>query len=251
MAKGSELDELAVQMESAVDKFIGNQHASPNFVLMRFAADKSTGAYPQAKRDTSKEYFEDDGDPYRDRLPAVLAQPIVLKLARSAKWTDVLSSNLWSEGYLVTEKALELFKQFDLGLAGQYRAEVQSGKDKRPYTYLFIANHVTLDDLDFSRSEFYVADMLGSPKYVTKVASVEDFQTKRKQAFEGSFEGNGKFSKIACKKLQLKTQHVPKAAVFGIATLGTDMYIHRDLYQALRDANITGLEFKRNNKIFD
>jgi hypothetical protein len=247
----SELDELAFQMESAVDRFIGDQNASQNFVLMKFAADQSTGAYPQAKRESDKEFFENTGDAYLDRLPVALHEPISLKLAPSAKWTDVLSSDLWSEGYLVNEKTLGIFEQFDLGLAGKYQVEVQSRKDKKAYTYVFFANHVTVEDIDFGKSEFYVADMLGSPKHLIKIASQEEFQVKRQQAFEGKLEDHKKFSRVTFKKMQLKPERVPKAAVFGIGTLGTELYIRRDLYESLRNAKVSGLEFKRNNKLFD
>jgi hypothetical protein len=50
----SELDALTVRMETAVNRFIGDQNASKNFFLVHLATDNSVGAYPQAKLDKSK-----------------------------------------------------------------------------------------------------------------------------------------------------------------------------------------------------
>lgn len=252
MEDHSELDELVFQIESEVDRFIGEQFASQNFVDVRFATDKSVGDYPQAKLDTSKEYLEDDGDLYKDRFPKSLHEPIILKLKGTAKWTDVLSSELWSEGYLLSDKALAVFEQFDLGNSKKYKAEVRRRKEVERYTYLFVANHVSMEDLDIENCEFYLEDMLGSPKHLVEVTSSDDFALKKKQAFEGELEGSSRFNRLAYKKATFRAGHAPKPVIFGMGKLSaTDVYIRQELYQALREAGVTGLEFRRNNKLFD
>jgi len=252
MKDRSELDELAFQMENAVDRFIGNQNASPNFVMVRYATDESAGNYPQAALDESKTYLEDDGDPYRDRFPKSVAKPIQLKLRCAAKWTDVLSTDgLWSEGFLTTPDALSVFTQFPLGNTRQYTAEVKHGKQNKAYTYLFFANHVALEDVDFKKSEFYIADMIGSPQSVIKVATADDFLKKREQLSQGEVEGFRRFSRLECKRIQFLPRHAPGASVFGLGTLGGRMYVRQELYEALRAVGVTGLAFKRNNMLFD
>lgn len=245
-----EVDELVVEMKSAVDRFVGDQNASKNFVLTKFAADDSTGAYPQANLDKSKKYLEDDGHHYRDRFPTIY-EPIVLRLNRSAKWTDVLSAQLWSEGYLLSERALEVFEKFDLGRTKKYTAEVRKGKEARKYTYLFLANHVVMEDVNFSKSEFYIANMIGSPQSMIKVTSDEDYEQKRSKAASGELDGFGEFSRLDCKCLKFKRGRVPKSAIFGLGQFGVDMYFRQELYVALRQSNISGFEFRRNNKLFD
>jgi hypothetical protein len=146
----SELDEFAFQMESAVDRFVGNQDAPQSLVQVRFAADASVGNYPQAARDKRHVYLEDDGSPYRDRFPESVRELVQLKLCPAAKWTDVLSSELPSEGFLLSDRALSIFGRFPLGNARQYKAEVSGGRERRAYTYLFFANHITHDDIDFT-----------------------------------------------------------------------------------------------------
>lgn len=250
MTERSELDELAIQMRSEVDRFIGDQNASKNFVLIDFAADDSTGVYPQAKLATKDEYSDDDGDAPYDSFPVPIRKgPINLKLARGAKWTDVMSSQLWSEGFLLNDKAMEVFGKFELENTKAYPATVTKGREKREYNYLFIANHFSLDDVDFVNSEFYLADMLGSPLRMIQIDSPQDLIEKRKAAMSGTMENTEKFSRVDCKKIQLKK--TPKAAIFGTRNLNVDMYVTADLYQALRASGITGLQFKRNNMLFD
>ena len=105
--------------------------------------------------------------------------------------------------------------------------------------------------MDIDQCEFYLADMLGSPQRLVEVTSIEDFQQKREQALEGELEGSKRFYGLRYKKLTLRAGQAPQPAVFGVARLGTTMYISKELYTALRQAGVTGLEFKRNKRLFD
>jgi hypothetical protein len=246
-----EVDELAFRMESAVDRFVGDQNAPQSLVQVTFATDETVGNYPQAARDNRHVYLENDGGEYEDRLPKSLREPLELKLRPSAKWTDVLSSDFWSEGYMLSDRALAVFDRFPLGRSAQYKAVVAGRREQRPYTYLFTANHITHDDIDFPRSEFYISDMIGTPLQLIEIGSAEEFDQKRRQINQGEMEGFKRFSGLRPKRIQLKPGHAPQAAIFGLGTFGTDMYVRRELYEALRDAGVTGLEFKRNNKVFE
>lgn len=246
----SELGEFAIRMERAVDRFIGNPDASQSFVEVSFAADSSVGEYPQAALDQSCVYLEDDGDPYLDRFPKSVLEPIQLKLRAKAKWTDVLSSDLWSEGFLLSELALSAFAPFALGNTKNYSAEVCRRKERRAYWYVFTANHITPEDIDFKKSEFYVADMIGTPKELIEVKSAAEFDRKRELISQGELEGVKRFSRLQFKSVRLKPKRAPRAAVFGLGTFSPIMYMRRELCDALRRAGVTGLEFKRNNLIF-
>lgn len=237
-------------MRSAVDRFIGNPDAPQDFVEVTFATDDSVGDYPQAALDQTRVYLEDDGDLYHDRFPTAVHEPVRLKLRAKAKWTDVLSSDLWSEGFLLSERAGAVFAAFDLGRSKAYPAEVTRRKEVRAYTYLFAANHVTHADVDFGRSEFYVADMIGTPKRLIEVASATDYDRTRDRVVRGELDGVKQFSRLQFKKLCLKPDRVPRAAAFGLGTFGVATYVRRGLCDALRLAGVTGLEFKRNNMIY-
>lgn len=92
--------------------------------------------------------------------------------------------------------------------------------------------------------------MIGSPLRLIEIASADDYNQKRTQVSQGEMEGVKRFSGLRFKSMHLKPNHTPQAAIFGLGTFGTQMYITRELYDALREAEVTGLEFKRNNKIF-
>jgi hypothetical protein len=64
-------------------------------------------------------------------------------------------------------------------------------------------------------------------------------------------EGFKRFSRLECKRIHFRLRHASTASVFGLGTLSSNMYVRRELYEALRDAGVTGLDFKRNNKLFD
>jgi hypothetical protein len=169
----------------------------------------------------------------------------------AAKWTDVLSSELPSEGFLLSGHALAIFEQYPLGNARQYQAAVKGRREQRAYTYVYFANHITHDDVDFRRSEFYIADMLGDPQRLIEIVSADDFDQKRKQINRGELEGCKRFSALRFKSMRLKPQRAPQAAFFGLGPFSsTEVYVRRELYEALRHAEVTGLEFKRNNKIY-
>ena len=81
----SELDDFAESMETEIDRYLGKQIGSDNYVEVSCAVDKSVGDYPQAAMDESKEYLEDDGDLYHDRFPTSLHEPILLKTEAEGK----------------------------------------------------------------------------------------------------------------------------------------------------------------------
>lgn len=251
MSDAAELNDLVFQAVTAVDRFVGNQNASQSYVRVRFATDDSVGEYPQAAIPDSEKYLEGNGEPYQQDCPVVKKQPVPLKLRRAARWTDVLSSDLWSEGWLVNEKAIGLLKGFPLGNHLEVPAVVQRRKETRSYSYVFIANHVSLEDVDFARSAFYVADMIGSPVGSIEVESAEDLAQKRRNVNAGAVEGFKRFSRVECQRLQFRKGRAPQAAVFGLGSVGIEMYLTRELCVALRRAGVTGLEFRRNNKLFN
>lgn len=248
----SELDDVAKSVEKEIDDFLGRQFGSRNYIEVAFAADKSVGDYPQAMLDDSRPYLEDDGDLYLDRFPKSLREPILLDFSPKAKWTDVLSSDLWPQGYLLNRKAKSIFDNFGLGNVNVYKAEVRDGAGAtQEFEYLFAANQVSLEDLDFSQCEFYLADRLGRPLHPVEVTSAEDFERKRVQAVNGKLEGSRRLYSINFKKLTFRSGHTPESAIFGVGRLDSTAYFSWELYFELDQARVTGLEFKRNRRLFD
>ena len=117
-----------------------------------------------------------------------------------ARWTDVLSSNLWSEGHLFNQKAVTVFKRCDLGEFREYPAIVRDHTGSaHPLTYLHIRNVIPPTAIDFGRSEFYIAEMLGIPN---GPAAVNSFRRLAGEATAGRCGRVGRMRTVQQDRLQ-------------------------------------------------
>ena len=250
------LDAAIERLEALADKPVAAQEASPDYWELNFAADESVGDFPQAVLPETFQWGETEAIG-ADGFPAVAVPEQELQPA--AHWTDVLSSNFpprdnpsaFSEGYLLNDKALAVFKQCNLGEFREYPAIVrdQTGA-ARSLTYLHIGNVIPPTAIDFERSQFYLADMLGLPKGPVAVNSFEEWLEKQRQAREGELDGCEEFSKIQYKKLFFRSGHTPSVELFRLARLGISVYISARLKDAIVNSGITGLEIKPNKRLF-
>jgi hypothetical protein len=185
----------------------------------------------------------------KDGFPAV---PIPEQdLQPTAHWTDVLSSNLWSDGYLLNEKALAAFRQCNLGEFREYPATVLDHTgSRRSFTYLYLLNHVPPTAIDFERCEFYVTDMVSHPLGPVAVASFEDLLKKREQARKGELVGGEKFSRVEYKTLYFRPGQRPTVDLFRLSQLGIRVYITTRLRNAITESGITGSEILPNKRLF-
>jgi len=109
---------------------------------------------------------------------------------------------------------------------------------------------VTEDDVDFARSECFLVDMLGQPIREISITDQEDFNQKTQEAQDGNLPGSEPFCLIAIGKVQLLSGHVPQADIFGMSQLDTRIYVSAALRDALLDAEVSGLDFKQNTRLF-
>ena len=242
------LDVVAERLEALADEPVAGHDASPDYWELRSATDESAGDYPQARLCEPHDWGESEGlGP--DGFPAV---PIPEQgLQPTARWTDVLSSSLWSDGHLLNQKALAVFKRCDLGDSREYPAIVRDhAGSARPLTYLHIRNVIPPTAIDFERSEFYLAEMLGIPKGPAAVNSFEDWLVEQRRAFAGELDGCERFSRIAYKKLFFRPGHAPSVDYFTLERLGITVYISRRLKEAIVNSGITGLEIRPNKRLF-
>ncbi|TWT89263.1 hypothetical protein [Stieleria varia] len=250
--KKSSLDEAAEQLELRSQSISKGRSGSDSVVELSFCLDEDiVGVYPQAAPPKANGDFQDDGYLYFDRFPEPAGNPIELRLQSGAEWTDVLSASIKYFCLLVNSTALEVFKRFDLGNVKYYEAAVLGKKkEKRDYTYIFICNHVTLDDVDFPRTECFLVDMLSDPLGEIAVVDKADYLAKVQQANEGSLPDSEPFSRIAMGKVQLLPGHAPSADIFGMSQLDTKTYVSTPLRDALLKAGVSGLQFASNTRLF-
>jgi hypothetical protein len=241
-------DVVAEQLEAAANQPVIAQDASPDWWELSFAADETVGDYPQALPPDSHDWGGSAGlGP--DRFPV---GPIPEQtLQKRAHWTDVLSSNLWSDGYLLNDKALAAFKQCDLGEFREYPASVRDKTGSaRPLTYLYVRNIIEPTGIDFGRSEFYITDMVSQPMGPVTVTSLEDLTEKKELARKGTLEGSEKFSRIDYKRLTFAPGQKPSVDIFKLSGLGARVFISARLRDAIVNSGITGLEIRPNKRLF-
>ncbi len=93
-------DIAAERLEAAADKPMAAQDASPDYWELKFATDESVGDYPQAMSleeedwDESEDQIDESDGIGTDGFPTLPSGLPELELQSTAKWTDVLSSNL-------------------------------------------------------------------------------------------------------------------------------------------------------------
>lgn len=246
------LDKAAEQMEDNANSISKGRTGTESFAELSYCLEVDViGEYPQANPVDNKAFI-DDGYLYLDRFPEPASDPIEYQLVKGAYWTDVLSASLRYLCYVVNSKALEVFKKFDLGNVRYYNAVVTDNKNiKQDYTCIFLCNHISVDDIDFSRSECFLVDMISQPIGKISITDKEDFLKKSDEANEGTLPDSEEFSHIAIGKVQLLPGKTPSASIFGMGQyLGSKVYVSTPLRDALIDAGITGLKFKENSRLF-
>lgn len=243
-------DVVAEQLEALADAPAAGNEASRDYWELSAASDETVGDYPQALAVDPPNQGESEGlGP--DGFPAAAGESWELELQPAALWTDVLSSSLWSAGYLLSDRALATFRGCDLGDHRTYATTVRdSAGEARPYTYLYLKNPVPPTAVDFGRSEFYIAGMLGQPGAPIAVDSFEDWQEQRRRARAGEIEGVKRFSTLDYKALRLRPGHAPAADLFTLEGMGIRVYITTRLRDAIVAAGLSGLEIRPNKRLF-
>jgi hypothetical protein len=154
-------------------------------------------------------------------------------------------------GHLFNETALTVFKRFNLGTFREYPVTVRDRKGgARTLTYLLIRNAIPPTSIDFARSEFYLADMVGHPQAPVAITSFEDWSEKLDLANKGQLAGCERFSRLDFKKLVLHRNHLPTVDLFKLGRLGIRVYISARLKDAIVSSDITGLEIRPNKSLF-
>lgn len=138
MAKKKHLfDVVAEKLETMAARPAADQDPSPDYWELHFPLARREATpikVDPAVYDGGQEGLGPDGFP-KVPIPE-------MKLKGSGRLTDVVLTELpvsWSVGYLYSEKALAVFKQFELGIFREYPVAVSGGKDiVHPLTYLLI-----------------------------------------------------------------------------------------------------------------
>lgn len=167
-----------------------------------------------------------------------------IELYKSAKLTDLISTAAFSAyAYLLSKKALDIFKKFNLGRYRIYPATVYHKGAEHEYGVLHFTNDL-IDHLDFTRSKFYVANILGGYEFDIEINSKEDYEKKRKQVKNAEYPNTEEWWYVNLKWGVWK-EKMTVTDLFTIFSSDSNPYVSKELSEEILNKELTGFEFKR------
>ncbi len=175
--------------------------------------------------------------------------PIIFErigLYKSSKLTDNISSAAISaHAFILSKRALELFKQFNLGEHKIYPATIYHKGVANEYDVLHFTNDFQTE-LSFQNSKFYVANILGSYEFDISIDSKEDYVKKRLLVKNAEYPGTEKWWSVRLKYgvfINGKKTNTPD--LFTIFSSSENPYVSAELAQAIIDNELTGFQLYR------
>ncbi|MEX0793958.1 MAG: hypothetical protein WD045_12540 [Pirellulaceae bacterium] len=221
------------------------QTASTTVWELHHSSDSKTcGNYPQAVFATDPDFGDSDGLTKSGYPPR---RSYELKMQRNAKWTDVLSSHLWSDGFLMTYDAAAVLETGSLGDYRKYDVTVLD-HDATPWSlcYLYFKNTIQLDAIDYAQSSFLLVDILSDPIRTIRLKSKTDFERTTVAAREGTLKGCERFSRIAPKQVFLNAKDRPTCDIFRLARFGPCFFASQRLCNTIESNELSGIDICEN-----
>lgn len=183
-------------------------------------------------------------------LPKVPVKFEQIKIHKTSKLTDCISTAaIAAHAFLLSKRALDIFQQFDLGNYNIYPATIFHNHAAHEYGVIHFVNDLQ-PKLDFAKSKFYVADMLGSYQFDVDVKSEEDYEAKRLLIKEGEYPNTEKWSYLSL-KWGVFQNGIITPDIFTIFSSSTTPYITTRLAQTIFDNELTGFKIERAYNIAD
>jgi hypothetical protein len=167
-----------------------------------------------------------------------------IELYSTSKLTDSISTGAISAyAFILSHKAIEVFKQCDLGKYKIFPATVVHKENEFDYYVLQFINDFNTD-LDFNQSKFYVANMLSGYEFDIKIKDINDFKNKFQLVHKGEWPGTEEYWYIRL-KLGVFKKETTLNDIFSIDSSTINPYISSKLRHLIIDNKLTG--FKINN----
>ncbi|KAA9345890.1 hypothetical protein [Adhaeribacter soli] len=173
-----------------------------------------------------------------------------IELYKSSKLTDLISTAAISaHAFVLSKKALDVFRYFKLGNHKIYPATVYHKQNAHEYGILHFVNDLH-GGLDFSKSKFYVANLLGGYEFDIDVTDEEDYKNKQQLVKTAQYPNTKKWWFVRLKWGVFK-KGVSQPDIFNISSSNIEPYVSYDLAQAVVENGLTGFEFKRAYNLQD
>lgn len=162
-----------------------------------------------------------------------------IELRKSSKLTDCISTAAISaHAFIISDKALMVFRRFDLGRHAVYPATIFHKDVVAQYHVLHFVNDAQ-DQLDCTRSKFHITDILGRPKGPIEIKSLKQLEDNARRVHEGEFPGTKKYDFVRM-TVGYFVRGFSTPDVFTIKFAGTDIYISIRLAEAIESEGLTG-----------
>ena len=158
----------------------------------------------------------------------------------TSKLTDCISdAAISAHGFILSDKALEVFRKYDLGTYKIYPMNLYHKSVKYDYGFLHILNDM-IDLIDFERSTFFVEKLIGGHAFDIQIKDKADFIEKRKSAGNGTLEGTEKYWDVSFKSAVFKNVNPPD--FFTLTGCGVTKFITKNLKEEISKNKFTGFE---------
>jgi hypothetical protein len=173
-----------------------------------------------------------------------------IKIHKTSKLTDCISTAaIAAHAFLLSKRTLDIFRQFDLGNYKTYPATVFHNDVAHEYGVIHFVNDLH-SKLDFAKSKFYVADMLGSYQFDVDVTDEKDYESIRQLIKQGEYPNTEKWSYLSLKFGVFQNGIIPPD-IFTIFSSSTNPYITTRFAQTIFDNELTGFKIERAYNIAD
>jgi len=169
-----------------------------------------------------------------------------IELYKSSKLTDNISTAAISaHAFILSKRAIEVFKQFNLGEHKIYPATIFHNRIANEYGVLHFTNDLQVE-LDFQNSSFYVANILGSYEFDISIDNKEDYEKKRMLVKNAEYPGTEKWWYVRLKYgVFINGKETRTPDIFTIFSSSENPYISAQLAQAIIDNELTGFQLDR------
>lgn len=169
-----------------------------------------------------------------------------IELYKSSKLTDNISTAAISaHAFVLSKRALDVFRQFDLGEYKIYPATIFHKGIANEFGVLHFTNDLQ-GELDFKKSKFHVSNILGSYEFDIPINSQDDYEKKRQLVKNAEYPGTEKWWYVNLKYGLFKNGKDTKTPdLFTIFSSSDNPYISAELGQAIIDNKLTGFQIDR------
>jgi len=150
---------------------------------------------------------------------------------------DFLTANRLNSnaGWLMTEKMLDVLLQFKLPEHGIYDAVVEHRKKRYPYKILHLYNSYD-KVVDFEKSSFYIIDPADKTNERIYIKDEKEYRLAASKLPKGLC--------IVTRKVYFIEEDLIDVDIFKMQFLANGFFFKQNIVDALKNNNITGIEFK-------